>query len=249
MQLKGFERISLKSGEKRTVTFTVNPEMLSIFNLEMQRVVEPGIFDLMVGPSSDKTTTVKLTVSGLNGESGKPVATAPVPAGSETNLVSGFESGKVAAAYGMWIAANDSMNGGKSKSNLSVVDGGAAGTSHAMQVTGELISGAPFIFGGALFFPGTAPMQAANLSKKNTISFWAKGDGATYTLMVLTEQRNGQKGEPPAMTTFVAGPEWKQFTFPFSIFETDGSDISGLGFIRMQDQGKFQFQIDEVEIK
>jgi beta-glucosidase len=250
MQLKGFERIRLKPSEKRTVTFNVTPEMLSILNIEMHRVVEPGVFDLMVGTSSDKTSTVKLTVTGVNGESGKPAATAPVPAGSETNMVSDFEEGKIKSAYGMWIPANDSMNsGGKSKSNLNVIEGGAAGTKHAMEVKGELIPGAPFTFAGTLFFPGNAPMQPANLSKKSSISFWAKGDGSTYTLMVLTGQRNGQNGDPPAMTTFVAGPEWKQFTFPFSTFETDGSDISGLGFIRMQEPGKFQFQIDEVEIK
>ena len=34
MQLKGFERITLKPGEKRTVTFTVTPETLSILNIE-----------------------------------------------------------------------------------------------------------------------------------------------------------------------------------------------------------------------
>jgi len=190
-----------------------------------------------------------LTVTGINGDTGKAAATAPIPSGSQTNLVSDFEGGKITAAYGMWIPANDSMNGGKSTSKLDLIEEGAAGTKHAMQVTGELLPGAPFIFGGALFFPGKAPMEPANLSNKSSISFWAKGDGGTYTLMVLTEQRNGQNGVPPAMTTFVAGPEWKQFTFLFSTFETDGSDISGLGFIRMQDQGRFQFQLDELKIK
>jgi hypothetical protein len=28
--------------------------------------------------------------------------------------------------------------------------------------------------------------------------------------------------------TFVAGPEWKQYSFLFSSFETDGSDLSGI---------------------
>jgi hypothetical protein len=92
-------------------------------------------------------------------------------------------------------------------------------------------------------------MKPVNLSKKTSISFWAKGDGNTYTLIVLTEARSGQNGEAPAMTSFAAGPEWKQYTFPFSTFETDGSDISGIGFIRTQEPGKFQFAIDEVEIK
>ena len=250
MQLKGFERITLKPGEKRTVTFAVTPEMLSILNIDMHRVVEPGVFDLIVGPSSEKTSTVKLTVTGINGDAGKPVATAPEPAGSQANLVSDFESGKVTAAYGMWIPASDSMSGGKSTSKLGVVEGGASGTKRAMQVTGEVVPGGQFIFAGALFSPGAAPMQPANLSKKATISFWAKGDGSTYTLVVLTQERNGQSGDaPPAMTSFSAGPDWKLFTFPFSAFETDGSDISGIGFIRAQEPGKFQFSIDELEIK
>jgi beta-glucosidase len=248
MQLKGFERITLKPGEKRTVTFNITPETLSILNIDMHRVVEPGVFDVMVGPSSDQTSKIRLTVLGSNGDAGKTAA-APVPPGSETNMVSNFDDGKTAAAYGMWIPASDSMNGGKSSSKLDAVQPGAANTKGAMQVTGELVSGGQLSFAGALFSPGTPPMKPANLSKKNTISFWAKGDGKTYTLIVLTESRNGQNGEAPAMTSFVAGPEWKQYTFPFSTFDTDGSDLSAIGFIRTQDPGKFQFQIDEFEIK
>jgi len=64
MRLTGFERITLKPGEKKTVEFAVTPEMLSILNVDMRRVVEPGVFELMVGPSSDKTSTVRLTVAG-----------------------------------------------------------------------------------------------------------------------------------------------------------------------------------------
>ncbi len=249
MQLKGFERVTLKPGEKRTVTFAVTPEMLSILNVDMHRVVEPGVFDLMVGPSSNKTTTVKLTVAGANGDTGKPAATAKVPAGSESNMVSSFDEGKVAATYGMWVPASDTMNGGKSSSKLDVVAPGAAHTKGALQVTGEVVPGGQFIFAGALFSPGTAPMQPANLSKKSTISFWAKGDGKSYTLLVLTEARSGQNGDVPAMTTFTASPEWKQYTFPFSTFETDGSDLTGIGFIKSMEPGKFQFELDEFEIK
>ena len=50
MRLIGFERIRLKPGEKRTVEFTITPHMLSMLNTDMHRVVEPGIFDIMVGP-------------------------------------------------------------------------------------------------------------------------------------------------------------------------------------------------------
>ena len=249
MQLRGFERITLKPGEKRTVEFTVTPETLSILNLDMHRVVEPGEFDLMVGPSSDKTSKVKLTVAGLHGDTAKPAPTAPVPAGSESNMVSSFDDGKASAAYGSWMGASDAMQGGKSMSTIAVIQPGAGNTKGALQVTGEVAPGSQFPFAGALYSPGTAPMQPANLSKKNSISFWARGDGKPYTILVLTVARSGQSGEPPAMATFTAGPEWKQYTFPFSAFETNGSDLIGIGFIRVQEPGKFQFDLDEFEIK
>jgi beta-glucosidase len=249
MQLKGFERITLKPGEKRAVQFTITPEMLSILNIDMHKVVEPGVFDVMVGPSSDKTSTVKLTVAGTHGETGKP-APPPPPVGSESGVVSTFDDLKVAANYGSWMAAGDgTMGGGKSTSSIEVVQPGADGSKGALQVSGEVVAGPPFAFGGVLYSPGSAPMQPANLSKKNTIRFWAKGDGQTYALVVLTETRSGQSGEMPAMTTFVAGPKWKQYSFPFSMFDTDGSDLSGVAFIDAQKPGKFQFQIDQVEIK
>jgi beta-glucosidase len=62
MQLKGFQRVTLKPGEKKTVEFIITPEMLSMLNVDMHKVVERGIFELMVGPSSDQTNTVPLTV-------------------------------------------------------------------------------------------------------------------------------------------------------------------------------------------
>ena len=249
MELKGFERVTLKPGEKRTVQFTITPEILSILNIDMHKVVEPGVFDVMVGPSSDKTSTVKLTVAGTHGETGKP-APPPPPAGSESGVVSTFDDLKVAANFGSWMAAGDgTMGGGKSTSSMEIVQPGADGSKGALQVSGEVVAGPPFAWGGILYSPASAPMQPANLSKKNAIRFWAKGDGQTYALVVLTEARSGQSGEIPAMTTFVAGPEWKQYSFPFSTFDTDGSDLSGVAFIDAQRPGKFQFQIDQLEIK
>ncbi|MEE1945580.1 glycoside hydrolase family 3 N-terminal domain-containing protein [Pedobacter sp. KR3-3] len=52
MELKGFQRIRLKAGESRQVTFNITPELLSMLNREMQTVVEPGDFRIMVGSSS-----------------------------------------------------------------------------------------------------------------------------------------------------------------------------------------------------
>jgi beta-glucosidase len=66
MELKGFQRITLKPGEEKTVEFTVTPDMLSMLNTDMHKVVEPGIFDIMVGRNSADTTTIPLKVVDLN---------------------------------------------------------------------------------------------------------------------------------------------------------------------------------------
>jgi beta-glucosidase len=62
MELKDFKRISLAPGESKTVSFTITPDKLSFLDLNMQRVVEPGVFEIMVGASSVKHQKVKLEV-------------------------------------------------------------------------------------------------------------------------------------------------------------------------------------------
>lgn len=62
-ELKGFKKIWLEPGESQTVTFMISPESLSFFDANMKWVVEPGNFTIMVGTSSDKTQSVKLTVT------------------------------------------------------------------------------------------------------------------------------------------------------------------------------------------
>jgi len=52
-ELKGFKRITLKSGEKTAVKFVVGPEQLAFVNRGMKMVVEPGTFKVMVGGSSE----------------------------------------------------------------------------------------------------------------------------------------------------------------------------------------------------
>jgi beta-glucosidase len=51
-ELKGFRRVELQPGETHTVSFDVGPEALAFWDLDMNYVVEPGDFDLLVGTSS-----------------------------------------------------------------------------------------------------------------------------------------------------------------------------------------------------
>lgn len=52
-ELKGFSKILLKPGESRHVEFTLRHDDLSLYDRNMNRVVEPGEFSVMVGSASD----------------------------------------------------------------------------------------------------------------------------------------------------------------------------------------------------
>jgi len=51
-ELKGFEKIFLKAGESKTVTFTITPEMLAFHRLDMTFGTEPGEYNLFIGGNS-----------------------------------------------------------------------------------------------------------------------------------------------------------------------------------------------------
>jgi len=51
-QLRGFERVQLDRGQKKTVTFTLGPEELKLLDQDLQWKVVPGTFDVMIGKSS-----------------------------------------------------------------------------------------------------------------------------------------------------------------------------------------------------
>jgi len=62
-ELKGFKRITLDAGTSQTVSFTITPADLQFYNMDMQRVVEPGTFTISVGANSVDLKTATLTVA------------------------------------------------------------------------------------------------------------------------------------------------------------------------------------------
>jgi beta-glucosidase len=52
-QLRGFERVSLKPGETRTVNFVIEPEEMEILDINYNWTVEPGEFEVRIGASSE----------------------------------------------------------------------------------------------------------------------------------------------------------------------------------------------------
>lgn len=56
-ELVGFERIHLEPGETRTVTFEISPMAMGVWDLDMQRVVEPGRFTVIAASDSQSGQT------------------------------------------------------------------------------------------------------------------------------------------------------------------------------------------------
>jgi beta-glucosidase len=61
-ELKDFARISLLPGETKTVKFNVTPDKLEYYNLNLEKVIEPGEFEVLVGPNSEDLKGVSFEV-------------------------------------------------------------------------------------------------------------------------------------------------------------------------------------------
>ena len=63
-ELKGYQRVALKAGETKTVSFTIDAESLAFYDINMAYCVEPGEFMIMTGASSNdkdlKSTTLEV---------------------------------------------------------------------------------------------------------------------------------------------------------------------------------------------
>lgn len=60
--LKGFEKIWLKAGESKTVSFTIDNELLKFYNSDLKYDSEPGDFEIMIGANSDEVKKETITL-------------------------------------------------------------------------------------------------------------------------------------------------------------------------------------------
>lgn len=65
-ELKGFEKIFLKKGETKTVTFTLNKEILQFYTVNKKWEVEPGDFNVWVGGDSNAKLKASFVVEEQN---------------------------------------------------------------------------------------------------------------------------------------------------------------------------------------
>ncbi len=65
LELRGFRRVHLRPGERRTVVFRLSTEQLAFIDADLRRVVEPGFVQILVGRSSaDLPLTVRVELVG-----------------------------------------------------------------------------------------------------------------------------------------------------------------------------------------
>lgn len=194
----------------------------------------------------DDRASYRASIEKAKQESAKAAQMAP-PSGAEMGLVSDFEDGSPKTQFGTgWMLSTDSIAGGKSTGEMKIVEGGANGGKHALDISGVIDGALPFAWAGVMFSPGAEPFGPVNLSSKKSISFFAKGDGQTYRVLVFT----ASGGRIPAQQTFAAGADWKKTSIPFSAFNgTDGHDIAAILFVGGPAAGKFDFQVDDVRLE
>lgn len=60
-ELKGFQKIELKAGETKTITFRITTEDLKFYNYDLKHVWEPGDFEIMIGTNSRDVKKAKVT--------------------------------------------------------------------------------------------------------------------------------------------------------------------------------------------
>jgi beta-glucosidase len=63
-QLKGFSRVTLQPGQRRTVTFRVRPDDLAFYDAAARRVIEAGFFKVFVGTSSASVREARFELLG-----------------------------------------------------------------------------------------------------------------------------------------------------------------------------------------
>ena len=59
-ELRGFQKIYLKKGESKTVTFSITPELLKFYDHKLNYDWEAGDFDIMIGTSSADVKTTRI---------------------------------------------------------------------------------------------------------------------------------------------------------------------------------------------
>jgi ABC-2 type transport system permease protein len=208
------------------------------------------LFSGVLGGKQAATEDAPAATDATSAATGTPPSEAAAGgAAPKVVVLSDFDSGSAATAYGVgWGAAGDDMRGGNSTATQRLVEGGAGGSKGALEVTGNLGDGLQYPFAGTMFFPVGPPMQGlVDYSGKKTLSFQARGDGRRYMLMVIS----GLAVEGiPLMYDFPTSPEWQEVRLDIAKYgSVDWKRVRAIGVGTMGPVGPFRFEIDDVRLE
>jgi ABC-2 type transport system permease protein len=183
-----------------------------------------------------------------------PPAAAAAPVGvaaPDVAVIGSFDAGSEDASYGMgWRAIDDKMRGGNSSVSQRLIDGGADGSTGALEVSGEIGKALEYPFAGTSFLPnGSADKSFADqgymdYSARKTLRFRARGDGQGYMLLVMGPVLDAI----PSMYGFTAGPDWQEVSVPLQELGADLERVKVISIGTMT-PGPFRFQVDDVRIE
>ncbi|MFZ6657489.1 CIA30 family protein [Undibacterium sp. TJN19] len=161
--------------------------------------------------------------------------------------ISLFSKEKLASPFGFgWWPSNDAPMGGKSTIDTKLVEpaAGEAGAFPALIINANIQPGFAYPWAGLSFFPGSKPMDAADLSSANLLKFKVKGDGKQYSVGI-----NVQGSYVPISVQFTAPQEWTEIIIPFSLFKgLDASMITIITFSAGPETGAYTFQLADVRL-
>ena len=234
----------------------------------LRRALVNGFFFLAVAlivvgimnGNAPRTATNTAATSKDATETGKdaPAATgatdsgAPVGVAAPDGVIADFDDGNATAKYGLgFVAHDDKDRGGNSSVSQSIVADGAGHSHGALEVTGEVGSAIQYRFAGTNFLPNGAAntpfdkMGYMDYSRKQTLRFFARGDGHDYVVLFLGPALGGI----PPMYGFTAGPEWQEVSIPLQTLQ--GLDAKRIKVISIGsfNPGPFRFQIDDVRVE
>lgn len=201
-------------------------------------------------PTKDITATRAITTIWKNGRAvARDRAASPRSADQvwRAGRLGDFDAGQLEGRGGAgWSPTTDKIASGQSEVRLDVSGKGANGSAGALRISGEVRPGATWPWAGALYSPGSAPMQAVDASALRELVFQARGDGREYRVLVFS----GPMGGVPAMQAFVATPEWREVRMPFADFPgLDATNLRGFALSAGLPQGAFALEIDAVEVR
>jgi hypothetical protein len=164
-------------------------------------------------------------------------------------VLGAFDAGSTAAPFGVgWNASGDADRGGTSRATQHLVEGGAQNSKGALEVSGTIGDSIQYATAGTWFLPaGVAKGASMDFSSKKTLSFFARGDGKSYKVFVIS---GAVENVAPGMYDFKAGPEWEEVRVPLDVIGVqDITRVKVLGFASFMRTGDFRFQIDNVRLE